>query len=518
MASTNFTIDNVNPLIQYSPPGAWTEGSAAADSLASSYSNNGTFTLCTAQGSSATFTFNGTQVFIFGAKRFNHGPYSVTLDGTPTLFDGFSQDPIFGPLFVSDVLKQALHTVTLTNEVTNPNNPFLDLDFITWTTATTDNGQTKTVEDTADGFTYQPSTSWSTDLSTLLLSGFSGNNGHVTSTAGASVTISFSGDIITVFGPVGPKIASYTVKTDGSTGITFNGTKQAYNPQVALYAASGLGAGQHTVEIISQPAVAGQLLAIDYVQVSPSSAAVTTSGDSSSPTGSGEKKQSSIGPAVGGAVAGIAILAILAFLIFFFLRRRRRREQDPNNNIVLEDKYPAAPGPANYTTTSLVSGPGTNGYSGSLAAAGYNDRPRAYSTHSSETHLMTSPFRDGPPPVPPIRNNNWNGSEVDYRRTFYTVNNDPSSGASSSDANSTHRASTVLSSGAAGLGAGGHSLAHSNTYASRKGQPLPMPPTANAPLPPGAERMYVPGREQDFGPLPPDYDQATEPYRGHGGS
>lgn len=43
---------------------------------------------------------------------------------------------------------------------------------------------------------------------------------------------------------------------------------------------------------------------------------------------------------------------------------------------------------------------------------------------------------------------------------------------------------------------------------------MPLPPTANVPLPPDAPRMYVPGREQDMGPLPPDYQQATEAYNG----
>jgi hypothetical protein len=58
------------------------------------------------------------------------GPYSVTLDGTQTLFDGFSATAIFGTLFVSDVLKQGKHTVTVTNQLTDTTKPFLDLDFV----------------------------------------------------------------------------------------------------------------------------------------------------------------------------------------------------------------------------------------------------------------------------------------------------------------------------------------------------------------------------------------------------
>ncbi|KAF7345076.1 hypothetical protein MVEN_01671100 [Mycena venus] len=518
MTSKNFTIDNINPLIQYSPPGAWTEGSKTLDPEASSYSNGGTFTLCTTQGSSATFVFNGTQVYVFGARRGNHGPYSITLDGTQTLFQGFASPDVFSTLFVSDVLPQGQHTVTVTNELNDPNKPFLDIDFITWTSNVPDNGDSKTLEDTADAFTYTPPTSWTTDLSGSQLTGFSGNNGHATLTTGASATISFSGGFISVFGPVGPTIARYSVVLDGVNVGTFNATKQAYTPQVALYQATGLGAGQHTLQLVSQPAVGGQILAIDYVQVSPNSTAKAGGGSQSAtdPTGSGTatpKKSSSVGPAVGGAVGGIVVLAILIFLIFFLCRRRRRREQDPNQTVALEDKYAAVPAPTPY-------------------AMGGTAAPSHYSVASaggSQSHLvLQQPAQYGavPPPMPsppftnpysgiespPLNNPGWNGSHGDTRRTFYTVNDDPTSGtlsrtSMSDGVSSVGRSSTVHSSGAAGLGAGGGNMRRS------KGGPLPLPPTANVPLPPDAPRMYIPGREQDMGPLPPDYEQATEPYR-----
>ncbi|KAF8183748.1 hypothetical protein K438DRAFT_1599149 [Mycena galopus ATCC 62051] len=318
MTSTNFTIDNINPLIQVCTAiccfilgllrpssavrprnrtrhldrgkrcnrfiGRRVSGLCRCCSVYLthwfSYSNGGTFTLCTTQGSSATFVFNGTQVFVNGAKRSNHGPYSITLDGTQTLFNGFSENAIFGPLFVSPVLAQGQHTVTLTNQLDNTSFPFLDLDFITWTSTIPDNGESKSIEDTDSSFAYNPPSSWGTDLSTLQLTGFSSNNGHTTQTTGASVT----GTFISIFGPVGPHIAPYTVQLDGVNGGIFNATKQAYYPQVALYSASGLADGPHTLELISQPSTSGQALAIDYVQVSPSSTpnATTLSGDTTS--------------------------------------------------------------------------------------------------------------------------------------------------------------------------------------------------------------------------------------------
>lgn len=46
-----------------------------------SYSNGGTFTLTNATSATATFEFNGTGVWLYGAKRPNHGTYSVLMDG-----------------------------------------------------------------------------------------------------------------------------------------------------------------------------------------------------------------------------------------------------------------------------------------------------------------------------------------------------------------------------------------------------------------------------------------------------
>ncbi|KAJ6524014.1 hypothetical protein B0H19DRAFT_880169, partial [Mycena capillaripes] len=246
----------------------------------------GTFTLCNTLGSSATFTFNGTQVFVYGAKRDNHGPYSITLDGSTTTFDGFSRTALWTTLFVSDALTQGLHTVTVTNQMRNPNNAYLDIDYasshicpllpailkpwlpqITWTSSVAEHGETVTLEDTASGFLYEPQAAWITDPAAMLLSGFSSGNGHATIASGAPASLTFQGDVITIFGAVGPSIAPYSVQLDGTPRGTLNVTKQRYTPQVALYHADNLGTGLHTLVLTSQPAAESQVLAIDYAQV-----------------------------------------------------------------------------------------------------------------------------------------------------------------------------------------------------------------------------------------------------------
>lgn len=161
MTSTNFTIDNINPLIQYTPAALWTEGSAANDPLASQSVSIDIF-CCLADGLEGIRTagplpyarrkgavppsLSTALKFSFTERRdpttvrgpdeicFNKltstGPYSVTLDGATTLFDGFSENPIFGTLFVSPVLTLGQHTVSVTNQLTDTNLPFLDIDFV----------------------------------------------------------------------------------------------------------------------------------------------------------------------------------------------------------------------------------------------------------------------------------------------------------------------------------------------------------------------------------------------------
>jgi hypothetical protein len=83
------------------------------------------------------------------------------------------------------------------------------------------------------------------------------------------MTKASQGDFISFSGPVGPTIAPYRVEVDGVDRGTYNATKASYTPQVVLYQATGLGAEEHTLRLISQPASDGQMLAIDKVELLP---------------------------------------------------------------------------------------------------------------------------------------------------------------------------------------------------------------------------------------------------------
>ena len=96
------------------------------------YDHNGTFTLTPATGASATLTFNGTAIWIFGAKSDNHGPYIITLDGEISTGDGFHDGPVFYQVLFSAVGLDATtpHTVSIANAPTNTSRPWLDIDSV----------------------------------------------------------------------------------------------------------------------------------------------------------------------------------------------------------------------------------------------------------------------------------------------------------------------------------------------------------------------------------------------------
>ncbi|KAL1740500.1 hypothetical protein HDZ31DRAFT_67877 [Schizophyllum fasciatum] len=173
MPSQNFTIDNVSPLISYTPPAQWRTGSAASDGQASKYSDGGTFIVTNAAGSKASFSFNGTDIYVYGAKRGNHGQYTVALDGSSNTFDGYSKDDQFQvTLFTAGSLDATkMHTVTITCEEAK----YLDIDYITWTTNI---GKDKeppqtTIQDTSSDFEY--SGTWTTSSDDIpSLSSFKG--------------------------------------------------------------------------------------------------------------------------------------------------------------------------------------------------------------------------------------------------------------------------------------------------------------------------------------------------------
>ncbi|KAF4598024.1 hypothetical protein EYR38_006418 [Pleurotus pulmonarius] len=224
------TIEDPSPLISYS---TWKQGTGN-DDLITRYSQS-SFTAANTQDASMSFSFNGTAVEIFGARRDNHGDYQITIDNVTSTMSGLSTPNVFKTsLFSISNLTQGFHTITLTNKPTDNKHHFVDVDFITWESRIGRDGDNlviKTYQDTDPSFLYTPSEAWSTSPGQIGL--FNGGSGHEISgrnngTLIYTFSVSFhellnmaqlinpqQGDGVQLYGPVGPLGAPYTVQVDG---------------------------------------------------------------------------------------------------------------------------------------------------------------------------------------------------------------------------------------------------------------------------------------------------------------
>ncbi|KAG8924626.1 hypothetical protein FRC02_010298 [Tulasnella sp. 418] len=333
----NFTIDDKSPLITYSPSAQWIDGSDA-DPLFGRYSNGGTFTLTTEKDAKASFTFSGTSVWIFGAKRGNHGPYTSTLDGTnPVTEDGFGADIFQTDLARRTDLPMQSHTIEIANAKVDDTRPYLDVDFITWQTEITDeSAATITVEDNHKAIEYLPNaSSWSAN-SCVQIQSYSANSCHQTSDPNASVRLTFQGEVITVFGAVGPSHGIYTATLDSQPPVRLTALRAFQFAKQAIFHASGLGAGPHTLILQPNPSRSGEVFDIDYIEIigasgdpmiTPTSTSTFQSG--AMPTASNTvgnstvKKDSNVGQTVGAAVGiTLAVLLVIAVGLILWYRKR----------------------------------------------------------------------------------------------------------------------------------------------------------------------------------------------------
>ncbi|KAG8702509.1 hypothetical protein FRC08_003445 [Ceratobasidium sp. 394] len=318
---SNITIDDYSPLIQYN--GQWLDSfnlSLTIDPLARSYQGN-SFHSSETNGTTATLTFKGIAVYIFGAKRINHGYYHVSVDGEPgQQYDGYwSPDGLFQvPLFKREGLADRQHTVTLTNIVNGPQRPFVDIDFIIWTRNQEVSFNSKIFEDDELGpFGYSTPTSvWTAQNN---VNGYSSKTAHSTTTGGAQASFTFEGSEVFLYGGTGPNHGRFRVQLDNQQPLELNGTAPMQHPKTELYTASGLAPGTHQLIITNLDE--GKVLDIDYAEVVPS-----------------QPKSGLTKGAIAGMVVGIVIgLALITLVIWFFVSRRRKHNRRFSTDLMASD-------------------------------------------------------------------------------------------------------------------------------------------------------------------------------------
>ncbi|KAG8699192.1 hypothetical protein FRC09_006768, partial [Ceratobasidium sp. 395] len=234
----NITIDDLSPLITYT--GQWTDAyKSTADPYTDRYWGE-SFHSSYTDGSQMSLTFNGTAIYIFGAKRGNHGHYIVTIDnGQAQRFDGFGEKQPDGtdgvyqvPIFAQSGLTNGQHTVVLANDGgTDTGRPYVDIDFITWTSNDVAGHSNNTFDDVA--FTYNsPGLAWATTSQNV--GDYFNKTQHLTNVGGATASLSFQGSGFYLYGGTDSGHGMFNVQVNNQAPVRLNGSTEDYHPRQLL--------------------------------------------------------------------------------------------------------------------------------------------------------------------------------------------------------------------------------------------------------------------------------------------
>ncbi|KAH6897653.1 hypothetical protein BKA70DRAFT_1116230 [Coprinopsis sp. MPI-PUGE-AT-0042] len=345
MPNVTVFVEDYSPLLIYGD--GWSPGTAGDSSLAS-YSDSSYMTTQD-RAELVSFVFTGLKVQLFGAKRPDYGQYEITANDTPyPARNASNETAVFQTsLWSFDWLNITSRTIKMINA---GNNKAIDLDFVTWIFPLGDDDEeviTSTFEDTHPSFKYDSNTTWAPTTSNVAR--YSGGSVQCTfqSTAGSSFEFTFEGDAISLYGPVGPTGAPYTVTVDTDRLPTdFTTRKPAFHSNALLFQKSGLGRGTHklTLSVGEVGATTQAEFAIDYAEV------LTT------PSLRGSLSQGAVAGIVAGAFVGLLLLCGLLLLVI--ARRGRKNGRTFHIGFIEKDKRDEGPiRPFQYTDASPPSSP-----------------------------------------------------------------------------------------------------------------------------------------------------------------
>ncbi|KAG8908404.1 hypothetical protein FRB99_006609 [Tulasnella sp. 403] len=280
------------------------------------------------------------------------------------------------PLFSAVNLQPGTHTVSLQNVFTDPSAQWLNIDNIVVELQLPDQTLTS-VDDGESSVLYTPKKEWTRNQT-------SGN--RITSSNLGTIQFAFQGDTIVVIGGVGPNHGSYNVLLDETPQPQYSGKFPNHHARQVLYIASGMGGGNHTLEIQNKPDSVGNFLDLDSIQVFGGNAAALPIPSQTSDSGG---TTSLAGPIAGAVVGAVALATIVAAIVLY--RRRRQRAVKPLD--LNEDESPAATQmqdvvPDPYVTASMT---------GAGAHSSYPPTSGQWSDHHSPstTNLMGSMIEPG---------------------------------------------------------------------------------------------------------------------------
>ncbi|TFK20940.1 hypothetical protein FA15DRAFT_101863 [Coprinopsis marcescibilis] len=327
MPNAILTIEDDSPLIAYSGTD-WLAGTREDPSI-SRYSG-GSYMRTNETNGRATFTFYGSEVHFFGARRSTYGFYQFVVNGTPTS-PGNAGSGNAGSS-ANDVFQSDL-TTTSVRPVTNSRNIIVlqagsdtgvDIDAISWKFPVGNDDEpliVNTYQENHPAFSYSSDSAWrATPVSTNTFSGGSARN---SSEAGSSFTFNFEGAAVSLYGPVGPGCARYIVVADSESPEEFVCQRTFYRNNM-LYHRAGFGPGKHSLTVTLGRE--GGFFIIDSAQVwtAPSLGGSFAGGSG----GSTSKSETlSVGAGVGiGIGALFGVLLLLGLLGWFLLKRSAKRQ------------------------------------------------------------------------------------------------------------------------------------------------------------------------------------------------
>ncbi|KAG8702615.1 hypothetical protein FRC09_004649, partial [Ceratobasidium sp. 395] len=326
MPTTNVTIDDVSALIQYTPVGGniWKDSPTSDQSLGNYF--DGTYHSVQMYGASASFQFDGTAVYLYAAKRFQHGPYAILLDGQQVYNATFqSNDSIYKQLMYSATnLTPGWHNLTCVNN--DPTNQtYTEIDYITWTTSMSSDLTESFGQSIGVGsMVYSSMAAWKqvTDSEPTM----------VTSTDGASVTINFQGNGITLEGKTGAMFGAFSAQVDNNPARQFN-AQSSQTHSTLLFRQDNLSTGNHTLVVTNRGG--------GFTSLAIGSAVPIIWSDHPNTPPSSNSSHSHAG-AIAGAVVGVVVgLAAIILGLLWFFRQRRRAQDSPGGDVVRPTNEPA---------------------------------------------------------------------------------------------------------------------------------------------------------------------------------
>ncbi|KAJ7047086.1 hypothetical protein C8F04DRAFT_1248118 [Mycena alexandri] len=387
MSANSAIVDDRDPGIQY--VGTWNQAGSSEEF-------DSTTTWSSTQGTSASFTFVGTSVTVFGTVAAKNPPDATlgfavdkTTTGSFEPASGMTSDIHHQVLWASPSLANGTHTLVITQTEAQATG-VIYLDYIMYET-TSDTAGAYFVDDGDPRIVYTPSWTQAGAEYDFL------HTTHGSNAAGDSFLFTFQGKSISFYGDINNgtvgQVLNASMSIDKGPPVFFVPPIQpaAVTSNNLIYNSGDLSDGTHTLVVTAENA---HPVWFDYLLVTPNSPGYSVSGSptsgststGSAPSGSSTasslgsnsstlKKKTPIGAIVGPVIGVLALVAIAALLFFWCRRRRQPRESQPANFqpspfSEMAPNLPIASAHGGYSSVPNASDP-------AFVSVGYSDVPNS---------------------------------------------------------------------------------------------------------------------------------------------